>query len=263
MATAAEFKANFVCAGPPRPTGVVTDLTPPPTVSGCEDLLGRPLHDVQHRGAMVGRCGGVKKDQLVGTGHVVTSCDSTGSPASRRPFELDPLHDPPGVNVQTGNDLYGSRAGRPPRAWRGPPTTSTARRIAPARRRPPTSILASAVRSEAPATPPEANTGRAVTESTSLRPVMSGPAPSRRGRCRSPRLRQGGCRRSAQRRIRVEAPRLGPASHRHLTLALRPPATRWRPPSCGRDRPEPARAGVDRPRQQLGVLDGDGPTPHV
>ena len=80
--------------------------TPPPTVERDEDLLGGAGDDVDHGAAVRGGGGDVEEGQLVGALGVVAGRQFDGIACITQVFEIDTLHDTPGVDVEAGNDTY-------------------------------------------------------------------------------------------------------------------------------------------------------------
>ncbi len=72
-----------------------------------EDLLGRAANDVEHDVAGLVAGGDVQKHQLVGPFLLIAGRHRHRVAGVAEVDEIRPLHDPPAIDVQTGNDTFG------------------------------------------------------------------------------------------------------------------------------------------------------------
>ncbi len=124
---------------------------------------GGPRHHFHHGVALVGRCGDVEEDELVGTFGVIARRQLDRVPGVDEVDEAHPLHDPSRIDVEAGNHTDGTHAAIASSTVMAP-STSAVPTMAPARRRcrfpgPGDSSAARADRSAGERTPPEATTG--------------------------------------------------------------------------------------------------------
>ena len=95
---------NLVGAGGEQVPNVAHRAHTAPDRQRDEDLIGRPLHDVEHRLAAIGRGGDVEEHQLIGAFAVVERGQLDGIAGIAQIDELDAFDDAAAGHIQTGND---------------------------------------------------------------------------------------------------------------------------------------------------------------
>src|SRR5215213_9225036 len=95
---------NLVGAGGEQVPNVAHRAHTTPDCQRDEDLIGRPLHDVDHRLAAIGRGRDVEEHQLIGAFAIVESGQLDGIAGIAQIHELDAFNHAAAGHIQTGND---------------------------------------------------------------------------------------------------------------------------------------------------------------